>query len=184
MHAPHDEPIGLLKDAAAGSQVATSDIDLEIPSSPPWIKRTPLPGMPTVDKRCLAVHRGVSHDGRFVVEVNIIKNKKATETQELDRFGPSERRNTLLLWSVGLYWLSYDIVCVLMGPCQCLTTDSLPRRLTQETIDLSWFGPSVVDRVIALRPVSVSLCVRLIVKCCVVQLFSEPPIQGALPSFI
>ena len=33
-----------------------------------------------VDKRCSAVHRGVSHDGRFVVEVHIIKNKKAIET--------------------------------------------------------------------------------------------------------
>ena len=63
----------------------------------------PLPGAPTVDKRCSTVHRGVSHDGRFVVEVRVINNKKATETQELDRFGPSARHNTLLLWSVGLY---------------------------------------------------------------------------------
>ena len=88
-----------MKDAAAAArcQVATDAVDLEIPSGPPWIKRTPLPGAPTVDKRCSAVHRGVSHDGRFVVEVRVIKNKKATETQELDRFGPSARRNTLLL---------------------------------------------------------------------------------------
>ena len=50
------------------------------------------------------------------IEVRVIKNKKATETQELDRFGPSVRRNTLLLWSVGLYWLSYDITYVLRGP--------------------------------------------------------------------
>ena len=28
---------------------------------------------------------------------------------------PSTWRNTLLLWSVGLYWLSYDIACVLRG---------------------------------------------------------------------
>ena len=47
--------------------------------------------------------------------VRIIKNKKATETQELDRFGSSALRNTLLLWSVGLYQLSYDIACVLRG---------------------------------------------------------------------
>ena len=47
--------------------------------------------------------------------MRIIKNKKAIETQELDRFGPSAQRNTLLLWSVGLYWLSYDIACVLRG---------------------------------------------------------------------
>ena len=32
---------------------------------------------------------GVSHDGRFVVDVRVIKNKKAIETQELDRFRPS-----------------------------------------------------------------------------------------------
>ena len=54
------------------------------------------------------------------VVVCIIKNKKATETQELDRFGPSARCNTLLLWSIGLYWLSYDIVCVLRGPLPAL----------------------------------------------------------------
>ena len=40
------------------------------------------------------------------------------------------------------------------------------------------------DRVIALCPVGVSLCVGLIVKSCVVQLLFELPIQGALPSFI
>ena len=39
------------------------------------------------------------------VEMRVIENKKSIETQELDRFGPSARRNTLLLWSVGLYWL-------------------------------------------------------------------------------
>ena len=38
-------------------------------------------------------------------EVRVIENKKVTETQELDRFGLSARRNTLLLLSVGLYWL-------------------------------------------------------------------------------
>ena len=48
-------------------------------------------------------------------EVRVIKNKKATETQELDRFGLSTQRNTLLLWSVGLYCLSYAIACVLRG---------------------------------------------------------------------
>ena len=52
-----------------------NDVDLEVPSGPPWIKRTPLPGAPTVDKRCSAVHRGVSHDGRFVVEVSEIRSE-------------------------------------------------------------------------------------------------------------
>ena len=69
------EPVRLLKFAAIGSQVATSGVDLEIPSGPPWIKRTPLPGAPTVDKRCSTVHRGVSHDGRFVVEVSEIRSE-------------------------------------------------------------------------------------------------------------
>ena len=42
-----------------------------------------------------------------------------------------------------------------------------------------------LDRVIALRPVGVSLYVGLIVKCCVVYNRSlELLIQGALPSFI
>ena len=47
--------------------------------------------------------------------MRVIKNKKATETQELDRFRPSARRNTLLLWSIDLYWLSYDIAGVWRG---------------------------------------------------------------------
>jgi len=80
MHAPHIEPIGLLKDAAEGSQVTTSGIDLEIPPAPPWIKRTPLPGAPTVDKRCSAVHRGVSHDDRFIVEVSEIRSEMVIQT--------------------------------------------------------------------------------------------------------
>ena len=37
------------------------------------------------------------------VEEREIKNKKATETHELDRFRPSVWHNTLPLWSVGLY---------------------------------------------------------------------------------
>ena len=52
--------------------------------------------------------------------MRVIKNKKATETQELDRFGPSTRRNTLLLWPVGLYWRLYDVVCVLRGSLPAL----------------------------------------------------------------
>jgi hypothetical protein len=32
-----------------------------------------------------------------------------------------------------------------------------------ETIDLYWFGPSIGNRVITLRPVGISLCVGLIV---------------------
>ena len=59
--------------------------------------RTPLPGTPAVDRISSAVLRGVSHRGRFIGSGARNKNKKATETQELDRFGLSARRNTLLL---------------------------------------------------------------------------------------
>ena len=37
--------------------------------------RKPLPSASTVDKICSAVHRGVSHDGRFVVEVSEIRSE-------------------------------------------------------------------------------------------------------------
>ena len=62
------------------------------------IKRTPLPGAPTIDKRCTAVHRGVSRDGRFVG--GGVRNQEPDgDTRrrdiDLDRFGPSDRRNTL-----------------------------------------------------------------------------------------
>ena len=53
-----------------------------------------------------------------MAEMRVIENKKAIETQQLDRFRPSAR--TLLLLSVGLYWLSYDIACVLRGSLPAL----------------------------------------------------------------
>ena len=62
--------------------------------------------------------------------MRVIENKKATETQELDRFGPSARRNTLLLWSIGLYWRSYDVACVLRGSLPTLY--SLGGRITSQ----------------------------------------------------
>ena len=76
---------------------------------------TPLSGEPTVDRISSAVLRGVSHEGRFIGRGARNQEQEGNETQELDRFGPSARRNTLILWSVGLYWLSYDIACVLRG---------------------------------------------------------------------
>ena len=60
--------------------------------------------------------------------MHVIKNKKATETQELDRFEPSARHNTLLLWPVSLYWRLYDIACVLRGSLPTLY--SLGSRVT------------------------------------------------------
>ena len=70
----------------------------DVPSGSPWIKRTPLHGAPTVDKRCSVVHRGVSHDGRFVG--GDARNQEPDgdtrrRDSDLDRFGPSDRRNTL-----------------------------------------------------------------------------------------
>jgi len=60
--------------------------------------------------------------------MRVFENKKATETHELDRFGPSARRNTLLLCSIGLYWLSYDIMCLWRGSLSALY--SLGSRVT------------------------------------------------------
>ena len=51
--------------------------------------RKSLPGAPTVDRISSVVPRGVSHEDRLIAEKRVIKNKKATETHELDRFRPS-----------------------------------------------------------------------------------------------
>ena len=53
---------------------------------------------PNVHKRCSAVHRGVSHDGRFVG--GGARNQEPDgdtrhRHSDLDRFGPSDRCNTL-----------------------------------------------------------------------------------------
>ena len=53
------------------------------------IARTPLSGAPTIDRISSAVLRGVSHEGRLIGRDACNRDKKATETQELDRFGPS-----------------------------------------------------------------------------------------------
>ena len=51
-----------------------------------------------VDRICSAVHRGASHDGRFVG--GDARNQEPDgdtrrKDNDLDRFGPSDRRNTL-----------------------------------------------------------------------------------------
>ena len=57
------------------------------------IARTPLPGAPTIDKICSAVHRGVSRDGRLIGG-GARKQKPDGDTRrrdsDLDRFGPSD----------------------------------------------------------------------------------------------
>ena len=88
-----------MSDAATRSQIATDGVDLEIPSDSLWIStHRPLPGAPTVDRICSAVHRGVSHDGRFVG--GGARNQESDgdtrcRDSDLDRFGPSDRCNTL-----------------------------------------------------------------------------------------
>ena len=60
--------------------------------------RTPLPGVPTIDRRSSAVHRGASRDGRFVgggVRNQEPDGDTRRRDSDLDRFGPSDRRNTL-----------------------------------------------------------------------------------------
>ena len=60
--------------------------------------RTPLPSAPTVDRICSAVHRGVSRDGRFVgggARNQEPDGDTRRRDSDLDRFGPSDRRNTL-----------------------------------------------------------------------------------------
>ena len=60
--------------------------------------RTPLPGAPTIDRISSVVHRGVSRDGRFV-SGDAHNQEPDGDTRrrdsDLDRFGPSDRRNTL-----------------------------------------------------------------------------------------
>ena len=51
-----------------------------------------------VDKRCSAVHRGVSHDGRFVggdARDQEPDGDTGRRDNDLDRFRPSDRHNTL-----------------------------------------------------------------------------------------
>ena len=67
--------------------------------------------MPTVDRLCSAVHRGVSHDGRFV-SGNARNQESDGDTRrrdsDLDRFGPSDRRNTLRPVSL-VYYIVYEM---------------------------------------------------------------------------
>ena len=41
--------------------------------------RTPLPGTPTIDRISSVVLRGVSHEGRFVGGVRVIRNRMVTQ---------------------------------------------------------------------------------------------------------
>ena len=89
--------------------------------------RTPLHGAPTVDKRCSAVHRGVSYDGRFVgggAHNQEPDGDTRHRDSDLDRFGSSDRHNTLrpmsLVYYIDLYIDRSDVSCPLGDPCLSL----------------------------------------------------------------
>ena len=79
------------------------------PSGSPWIKRTPVPSTPTVDKRCSAVLRGVSHEGRLIS--GGARNQEPDgdtrrRDSDLDRFGRliDVIPYVLCLWCIVLIW--------------------------------------------------------------------------------
>ena len=70
----------------------------------------PLPGAPTVDKRCSVVLRGVSHEGRLIGRGARDQESDGDirrRDSDLDRFGPSDRRNTLRHVSL-VYYIDLD----------------------------------------------------------------------------
>ena len=80
----------------------------------------PLPGMPTVDKRCSVVLRGVSHEGRLI-DGGVRNQEPEGDTRcrdsDLDRFGLSDRRNTLRPVSL-VYCIEYEVY--VDDPCPSL----------------------------------------------------------------
>ena len=67
--------------------------------------------MPIVDKRCSTVPRRVSHEGRLI-NGGARNQEPDSDTRrrdnDLDRFGPSDRRNTLRPVSL-VYCIEYEI---------------------------------------------------------------------------
>ena len=71
----------------------------------------PLPGAPTVDKRCSTVLQGVSHEGRLIgggARDQEPDGDTRRRDNDLDRFGPSDRRNTLCPVSL-VYCIEYEV---------------------------------------------------------------------------
>ena len=65
---------------------------------------------PTVDKRCSAVLRGVSHEGRLIdggARNQEPDGNTRRRDSDLDKFGPSDRRNTLRPMSL-VYCIDLD----------------------------------------------------------------------------
>ena len=90
--------------------------------------RKPLPGAPTVDRISSAVHRGISHDGRFVG--GDARNQEPDgdtrrRDSDLDRFGPIDViPYVLCLWCIVLNMRCMDRVCRCppRDPCLSLYT--------------------------------------------------------------
>ena len=77
-----------------------------------------------VDRICSAVHRGVSRDGRFVggdARNQELDGDTRRRDSDLDRFGPSDRRNTLHHVSL-VYCIDLDdqVAYPLGDPCLSL----------------------------------------------------------------
>ena len=70
------------------------DVDLEVHLVRHGSAHTPLPGVQTVKKRCSAVVRGVSHEDRLIGG-GARDQEPDGDIGRRDRFGPSDRRNTL-----------------------------------------------------------------------------------------
>ena len=66
---------------------------------------------PTVDKRCSAVLRGLSHEGRLIgggAHDQELDGDTRHRDSDLDRFGLSDRRNTLHPVSL-VYYIEYGM---------------------------------------------------------------------------
>ena len=67
--------------------------------------------MPPINKRCSAVLRGVSHEGKLIGEGAHDQEPDGDTRRrdsDLDRFGPSDRRNNLRPMSL-VYCIEYEI---------------------------------------------------------------------------
>ena len=66
---------------------------------------------PTIDKRCSAVLQGVSHEGRLIGggahDQELVGDTRCRDS-DLDRFRPSDRRNTLCPVSL-VYCIEYEM---------------------------------------------------------------------------
>ena len=86
---------------------------------------TPLSGTSIVDKRCSAVLRGVSHEGRLIgggARDQEPDGDTGRRDSDLDRFGPSDLRNTLRPVSLVYCIEMYGSLCPLGDPCLSLYT--------------------------------------------------------------